>query len=92
MHRDYLLEQDMYVQRIVQEDLEAAAALTSGLDEAQDVYKTLYECAINPASTNYGFVAKVYDQIIGTFVISRDVNLEYYTSHFHVQDQILIAE
>jgi hypothetical protein len=34
MHRDYLLEQDMYVQRIVQEDLEAAAALTSGLDEA----------------------------------------------------------
>jgi hypothetical protein len=26
------------------------------------------------------------------FVISKDVNLEYYISHFHVQDQILIAE
>jgi hypothetical protein len=30
--------------------------------------------------------------VIGAFVVSKDVNLEYYVSHFHVQDQILIAE
>jgi len=24
------------------------------------------------------------DQIIGAFVLSKDVNLEYYTAHFHV--------
>lgn len=50
------------------------------------MYEALYDCAVNPASTNYGFVAKVYDQVIGAFVISKDVNLEYYISHFHVQD------
>lgn len=56
------------------------------------MYDALYDCAVNAASRNYGFVAKVLDQIIGCFVISKDVNLEYYVSHFHVQDQILIAE
>jgi hypothetical protein len=56
------------------------------------MYGALYDCAVNPAATNYGFVAKVFDQVIGAFVISKDVNLEYYISHFHIQDQILIAE
>lgn len=48
------------------------------------MYEALYDCAINPAATNYGFIAKVFDQTIGAFVLSKDVNLEYYISHFHV--------
>jgi hypothetical protein len=44
----------------------------------------LYDCAVNPTSTNYGFVAKVNDDCVGAFVISKDVNLEYYISHFHI--------
>jgi hypothetical protein len=59
MHRDSLFDQDMYVQRIVQEDLNEASDLTQTLDEAKKMYECLYECAVNPASTNYGFVAKV---------------------------------
>jgi hypothetical protein len=86
MHRDYLFEQDMYVQRICQGDLEAAADLISALDEAKPMQEALHDCAVNPAATNYGFVAKVFDQVIGAFVISKDVNLEYYISHFHIQD------
>jgi hypothetical protein len=50
------------------------------------MYSALYDCAINPASTYYGFVAKVHDEIVGAFVMSKDVNLDYYISHFHVQD------
>lgn len=84
MHRDFLYEQDMFVQRVAQEDLEAATDLISGLDEAKTMYQALYDCAVNPASTNYGFVAKIFDQVIGAFVISKDVNLEYYISHFHI--------
>jgi len=84
LHRDSLYNQDMYVQRISQEDLEAATELVQELDEANKFGEALYECAINPASTNFGFVAKVMDQIIGAFVLSKDVNLEYYTAHFHV--------
>ena len=86
MHRDYLYDQDIFVQRLVQDDLEAINELTSSLEEAKKMYEALYDCAVNPASTNYGFVAKVYDQVIGAFVVSKDVNLEYYISHFHVQD------
>ena len=82
----------MYVQRISSDDLDQASGLISTLDEAKKMYDTLYDCAVNPTSTNYGFVAKIQDEIIGSFVISKDVNLEYYISHFHIQDQILIAE
>lgn len=92
MHRDFLFEQDMYVQRISPEDMDEAKELVSTLDEAKPMIDDLYDCAVNPDSTNYGFVSKVHDQIIGAFVISKDVNLDYYISHFHVQDQILIAE
>ena len=92
MHRDFLYDQDMTVQRITQTELEAAQDLIAPLDESKAMNSALYECAVNPAAINYGFVAKVFDQIIGAFVISKDVNLEYYISHFHVQDQILIAE
>ena len=47
---------------------------------------SLYDCAVNPSSRNFGFVAKVHDEIVGAFVVSKDVNLEYYISHFHIQD------
>ena len=30
--------------------------------------------------------------VIGSFLISRDVNLDYYKAHFHVQDHILMSE
>ena len=82
----------MFVQRVTQADLEAATELIDTLDEAKVMYQALNDCAVNPASVNYGFVAKIFDQVIGAFVISKDVNLEYYISHFHIQDQILIAE
>ena len=29
---------------------------------------------------------------MATFLLTRDVNLEYYKSHFHLQDQILMRE
>lgn len=38
------------------------------------------------------FSARVEDQIVATFLLSKDVNLDYYKSHFHIQDQILMAE
>merc|ERR1712218_540262 len=34
----------------------------------------------------------VEDSVVAAFLISKDVNLDYYVSHFHVQDQILMGE
>ena len=82
----------MTVSRITPTEIDSVADLISTLDESKKMKDSLYDCAVNPASTNYGFIAKVMDEIIGAFVISKDVNLDYYISHFHVQDQILISE
>lgn len=82
----------MYVQRITSEDLTESTELISSLAESKHMKDMLYDCAVNPTSTNYGFVAKVMNDIVGCFIISKDVNLEFYISHFHIQDQILIAE
>lgn len=84
MHRDYLYADDMVVQRIQQTELEETYDLIVGLDEEDDMKNMLHECAINPATTNYAFVAKVMDQIVGAFVITKDINLDYYVSHFHI--------
>ncbi len=37
-----------------------------------------------PDSSYMAFVCKIFDDIIGAFVISKDVNLDYYKSHFHI--------
>ena len=86
MHRDSLFDQDMYVQRITSEDIADSTELISSLAESKSMKDMLYDCAVNPTATNYGFVAKVQDDIVGAFVISEDVNLEFYISHFHIQD------
>ena len=46
----------------------------------------------NPESRWISFAARVEDSVVATFLITRDVNLEYYKSHFHLQDQILMRE
>jgi hypothetical protein len=61
MHRDFLYEQDLFVRRIGSADLDACEELMCNLDESKKMHNALYDCAVNPASTNYGFVAKVFD-------------------------------
>lgn len=39
-----------------------------------------------------GFVAKIDDEVVGAFILAKQVNLEYYKSHFHIQDSILLNE
>lgn len=46
----------------------------------------------DPDSAWVSFTARVQDTCVASFVISKDLNLDYYVSHFHVQDQILMAE
>jgi hypothetical protein len=43
-----------------------------------------YEATINPDSPNLSFVCKIYDDVIGAFLLAKDVNLDYYKSHFHI--------
>jgi len=42
------------------------------------------DATTNPDSAWLSYSARVEDNVVATFVISRDVNLEYYKSHFHI--------
>ena len=77
---------------VVEDDLEKCSELTESLDESKKIQEALNDSILNPISTNYGFVAKVLDEVVGCFVFSKDVNLEYYISHFHLQDHLLLPE
>lgn len=93
IHRDFLLEQDMVVLRATRDDLEEAQALIEETDDnVERTKEEFYEATVNPDSIYTSFVAKIYDQVIGCFTLAKDVNLEYYKSHFHIQDSILLAE
>ena len=70
--------------RLTDDDLRDANDLISNLDERSEFYSALYDTTNNAATTNYAFVAKVMNVVVGAFVVSKDVNLDYYISHFHI--------
>ena len=96
LHRDQLYEQDMVITRSVKADLDQIQALieSSGTSE-EEVSQTMAlisNATTSFASPNLSFTAKIDDTVIATFLVSKDVNLEYYISHFHIQNQILLSE
>jgi len=56
------------------------------------VFDSFKESTVNPDSSNLAFVTKIDDEVIGLFILAKDINLEYYKSHFHIQDSILLNE
>ena len=92
IHRDALFEEDVVVRRAQAEDLERINVLLESMEGKQKIYDSIYESIVNPDSQNVAFVCKIYDDVIGAFLLAKDVNLDYYKSHFHIQDSILLNE
>lgn len=92
IHRDALYEEDVHVHRARDEDLQGVKDLLDTTDDKQASYDLLYEATMNPDSSNLSFVCKIGSDVIGAFLLAKDVNLEYYKSHFHIQDSILLTE
>lgn len=61
---------------------------SSGQDEARtvEIIKQIAEAINNTDAPWLCYTARIMDNVIGAFLISKDVNLEYYKSHFHIQD------
>ena len=90
IHRDYLLEQDIQITRTIASDLEAIKELIESTPSSEpghsskDIMEQI-EDATHAADTKWlAYSARVEDSVVATFVISKDVNLEYYKSHFHI--------
>ena len=61
-------------------------------NESPEVTLGMFKQATTAESPWLAFSARVEDSVVAAFLISKDVNLPYYVSHFHVQDQILMDE
>jgi len=92
IHRDALMTKDIYVRRAEEEDVELFAALCSELDDQDEVIKNFTSGIDDEESKYLSFSVKVQGYLIGGFVITKNVNLEYYRSHFHIEDFIILKE
>ena len=96
IHRDYLLEQDIQVTRTCQDDYEHIRELLFSnptvTNDSPEITMGMFKQATSADSPWLAFSARVEDSVVAAFLISKDVNLDYYVSHFHVQDQILMGE
>ena len=84
IHRDSLYEEDVEVRRAVADDLPKIKELLESLEDREDSFKAIYEATVNSDSPNLAFICKIYDDVIGAFLLAKDVNLDYYKSHFHI--------
>ena len=75
---------DLYVERSIADDLEKIKDLVENLDDKQKIYDSVYESTLNPDSPYLSFVARIDDEVVGVFVLAKDINLDYYKSHFHI--------
>lgn len=92
MHRDALLYKDIRVRRSVIKDLESIDFLLATSDESDKIIEKAQHSIYNTDSPYVSFTVRCNDDIIGLFVLSKDVNLKYYKSHFHIEEYILISE
>lgn len=80
----------MSVTRTSKADLDQIRTLieSSGTDEKdiEETMKTITNATTSFASPNLSFCSRIDGNVIATFMISKDVNLDYYISHFHIQD------
>ncbi len=91
IHRDYLLEQDISVTRTDAADIEDIRTLIESSGESDEATQRTVEmiehsCKLEGAAPYFSYTAKVMGTVVASFILSRDVNLEYYLSHFHLQD------
>lgn len=92
IHRDSLLDIETTVRRAVVDDIEDIQGLCMNLDNSKTINEDVYNSIVKNDSKYQTYVAKIASSITGVFVTSKDVNLDYYKSHFHVQDSILLPE
>jgi hypothetical protein len=97
IHRDYLYEQDISVTRTLASEIAGIRTLIESSGETEESTTKTIEmlesaCSLENNSPHFCYTAKVMDSVVACFILTRDVNLEYYLSHFHLQDQILMSE
>lgn len=91
-HRACLLSPYLTVRRSFKEDVEQGRYLLEGASNEKEFKDDLYDAIMNNASNKIAFSAFNQNAPIGFFVMTKDVNLEYYKSHFCLQYHLLMDQ
>ncbi|EAR95092.1 hypothetical protein TTHERM_00641200 (macronuclear) [Tetrahymena thermophila SB210] len=91
-HKDCLLSNTLFIRKSKLEDMQYVAPLFSNLINKQQIYDDTLEAITQTASRKVAFSVFCDQSLIGIYVVSKNVNLDYYISHFCVQDHIILKE
>ena len=92
MHRDALMYKDLEIRHSKEEDLNNMDYLLSILDQPEEILNKARSSITESKSEYASFTVTCHSEIIGLFVVSKDVNLKYYESHFHIQEHIILDQ
>jgi hypothetical protein len=81
----------MSMLRTLPDDMDNIAELIESSGESEnklnEVLGQVKMATDNEGSSSYlSFTAKIMGTVIATFLLTREVNMPYYLSHFHLQD------
>ncbi len=92
IHKDYLLTRKLQVRRSTLADLDHLRDQIASLSNGKLIQQDIREAITQNASKQIAFTVSVTGLPVGILVISKNVNLDYYISHFCVQDHIILKE
>lgn len=91
-HKDSLFYKEISVRRTITADIPRAQPLLSEALNRGQIESDIRDSALNPSSKYLSFTVSCGGEVIGIYTVSKRVNLDYYVSHFFVQDQIILDE
>ena len=91
-HRDSLLSSGLVIRRSKPEDLPKAEYILSTMHHSQKIKSDIIHSLTQSSSKLVSFTVSCGEEVIGMYVVSKAVNLDYYISHFFVQDNIILDE
>jgi len=62
------------------------------LDDPNATKEAFTKAIDDDSSTSVAFTVEIQGMPIGMYLLSRDVNLQYYRSHFDIEEMLLIGE
>ena len=92
MHRDCLMYKNLVIRRAIESDVFKCEYLINIQSKHEEITSRIMQSIEVPDSPLMSFAVQCKDDVVGLFVLSKDVNIKYYQSHFNIEDYILIKE
>lgn len=89
-HKDCLYAKEIKVRKAHLQDVENASYLIQEMINPAEIESTMKQSITETSSMYESFAVNCGRDLIGIYTVSKNVNLDYYVSHFFVQDHVII--